>query len=124
MTFLFNFLEIILMIFVSLDTLGFLAEFRKRNKSDSQDFLRICFTWVFFLFFRSISCSECNGIIGHFYGMLMLIAKIYVALPMLHGTKMLYELSIEKNLLNPYLKQICGNSKTKMEQKEEHIKGE
>jgi hypothetical protein len=122
MTFLFNFVEIILLLFSTIDTLGFIAENRKWARTDSKDYLRICFTWIFFLIFRAISCNTCSGIIGHFYGMLMLLAKLYVTLPVLGGTEKLYDSIVEKNSLPNYIKNIFGNIKSQMVVKEEHSK--
>jgi hypothetical protein len=122
MTLFFNLVEIVLLSFLAIDTLGFIAENRKWSRMDGKDYLRICFNWVFFLIFRTISCSTCSGIIGHFYGMLMLLAKLYVTVPLLGGTEKLYDLVIEKNVLPSYIKDIFGNLKSQMVVKEEHSK--
>ena len=124
MTFFFDLGEIVLLCFLTLDTLGYLAEFRKRSNSNLRDYVRICYTWIFFLIFRSVSCSKCSGVIGHFYGMFMLLAKIYVTLPIFKGTEKIYDVLIEKNAIINYVKEIKENLVAEVEIKEEHSKNE
>lgn len=124
MTFFFNFVEIILLSIICIDTLGFLGESRKGSKANLRDFHRICFTWIFFLIFRSISCSTCSGIIGHFYGMLMLLAKVYVAIPLLGGTQKLYDMVVEKNMIPSYIKEMFAKIKSEAVVGEEPSKDE
>lgn len=44
MTLIFNLVEIVLLLFSTIDTLGFIAENRKWARTDAKDYLRNCFT--------------------------------------------------------------------------------
>ena len=108
MSFLCQFAEFLLLSVVALDTLGFVAESRKNSaRSENRDYLRLCFTWVFFLTIRSLSCTmSCVtgcGYIGSLFGMLFFSAKVFISIPAIGGTETLYSLLIEQNVMKRYL---------------------
>jgi hypothetical protein len=109
MAFLLNLVELLLLGIVALDTLGFIAQNRKAPlNSNSKDFTRVCFTWVFFLTLRSLTCASCGGVLGSFYGMLLLLGKAYVSIPLFRGTEKLYNCLIEENAAGHYLRRIVS----------------
>lgn len=114
MSFVFSLIELILVTFISIDTLGFAIRNRKNSESTSQqDFLRVAFTWVFFLTLRNLTCCSCEGLFGSIWGLLLLIGKVYVTLPVLKGTEKLYHSLIEENVAKNYINMICNIVKEK-----------
>ena len=105
MSFLSQFAELLLLSVVAFDTLGFIAEQRKNSsKSENKDFVRLCFTWVFFLVLRALTCSVCClGYFGSFIGMLAFFGKVYISIPAIGGTETLYSMLIEQNIMKRYL---------------------
>ncbi len=116
MSFLFQLAEFVLLSVVALDTLGFVAEIRKNAaKQDRRDFLRLCFTWVFFLVLRSFSCATCClGYFGGLLRMLFFAAKVYISVPAIGGTETLYNVLIEQNLLKTYFLEAYNLVKAKI----------
>ena len=110
MSFLFSFLEILMMVVVSLDTLGFIVQNKNSSRStDNKDFSRICFTWVFLLVIRSVFCGSCcSGFLGTIVGLLSLFLKIYVSIPALKGTETVYSKLFEEKLPQKYFSQIVN----------------
>lgn len=114
MSFIFSLIELVLVAFVAIDTLGFAIRNRKNPESTSQqDFQRVTFTWVFFLALRTMSCCSCTGFFGSIWGLLILAGKVYVSLPILKGTEKLYNLLIEENIAKKYIGLICNIVKEK-----------
>lgn len=119
MALLFGLLDLVLLGLVALDTLGFLVQLRKRPESaDINDYKRLCFTWVFLLAIRSITCCSCSGILGNFICMLSLLAKAYVSIPMLRGTDKLYNILIEQNYVGNSIKGYVNMIKQKLNPEE------
>jgi hypothetical protein len=114
MAFLFNVIELVLLGIVALDTLGYIAENRKHPVSrNQQDYLRLCYTWVFFFALRALPCFSWLGFIGSIIGMLQLMAKVYISIPALGGTEKMYRILIEENMGKHYLSQIFGSMREK-----------
>jgi hypothetical protein len=114
MSFLWNLIELILLTVVALDTLGYVVENRKNpEKSSLKDYTRLCFTWVFFLILRSMSCCGCSGYFGSLWGMAMLAGKVYVSIPLLGGSEKMYNMLIEENVAKKYFKVACDFIKSK-----------
>ena len=115
MSFLLNFGELLLLVLVSVDTLGFIAQNRKNpSNSDSKDYLRLCFTWVFFLVIRSLICSSCGGFIGNALYFAAFLAKVYISIPALGGALKLYSVIVEQNALKHYGECAVNMIKAKM----------
>jgi hypothetical protein len=115
MAFLLNLVELLLLVLVSLDTLGFIYQNRKnQGASNQRDWLRICYTWVFFLILRSLTCYSSTGYIANFISMLTLLGKIYISVPLLNGTEKLYTLLIEQNAAAHYVRVVVEMVKQKM----------
>jgi len=116
MSFLFQLAEFVLLSVLALDTLGFLAELRKNSsKADRKDYVRLCFTWVFFLVLRALSCHTCcMGYFSGLFKMLFFAAKVYITVPLLGGTEILYTLLVEQNVMKTYLLQAYTLVKAKI----------
>ncbi len=116
MSFLLEFIDLVLLFVVLYDTLGFIVHNRKNTLSSNvQDYNRICFTWIFHLYIRALLCFSCTGIFGTLLETLSLAAKVYISLPMLHGTEKLYTLLVEQNVLKQYAEQFTQIVKQKVE---------
>jgi hypothetical protein len=122
MSFLIQVLEFVLLSIVAVDTLGFIAELRKNSsRADRGDYIRLCFTWVFFLVLSSLCCATCSSsYFSGFFKMLLLIAKVYITLPSVRGTETLYSLLVEQNVMKTYLLQAYDMVKAKTQCSEEH----
>ena len=115
MSFLTSFAELVLLLLVTVDTLGFIAQNRKNpSSSDPRDFRRLCFTWIFFLAVRSLLCISCAGFLGSFVGLVSLVAKAYISLPMLRGTETLYTQLVENNVAKTYLDTVVSLVRQKL----------
>jgi hypothetical protein len=115
MSFILGLVDLLLLVVVLYDTLGFIVHNRKNPlSSNQQDYHRLCFTWIFYLAIRSLICSSCTGYIGSLLYLLSLGAKAYISLPMLHGTEKLYTLLVEQNVVRHYLEGLAQNLKQKV----------
>jgi hypothetical protein len=115
MSFLLQVAEFVLLSIVTLDTLGFIAEYRKNSaRSERNDYVRLCFTWVFFLALRSFSCFLCCGYFGGLFKMLFFGAKVFVSVPAIGGTETLYNLLVEQNILKGYFTEAVNMVKSKV----------
>jgi len=104
MSFLYSLFDLVLLLVVTFDTLGFVAQNRKNpSASDARDFRRLCFTWVFYLAVRSLLCTSCTGFLGSLFGLASLVAKAYISVPLLRGTETLYTQLVENNVAKTYL---------------------
>lgn len=96
--------EHLLLSLLAIDTLGFIVQNRKNpNSTSQQDYLRVCFTWVFFLALQSLVCSSCGGFLGGIFNFLAFLAKVYITVPMFRGTEKMYTMLIEQNAAKQYL---------------------
>jgi len=107
MSYVLTFLDILLMLVVCVDTLGFIVHNRKNPlSSDPKDYLRLCYTWVFFLVIKSLSCCCCAGLIGNFMNILSIVAKAYISIPMFHGAEKLFTTLVEQNAGKQYIESL------------------
>ena len=97
MAFIFFFVDLIVLAFMSLDTLILLNQLRKKDMCDADDYKRVIFTWIFVLTVRSLTCCSCTGLIANFFKLIGTVAKIYLAIPLLGGTNKLYDFLITQN---------------------------
>ena len=110
MSFLFNFGEIVLMVLLTLDTLGFVYQNRKNPQGVSQkDYFRLCFSWIFFLVLRRLVCFACC--LGFLSGIIQIVgfaAKAFVTIPMLNGAETVYTKLVEENVARGYVQQVVN----------------
>lgn len=115
MSFLLGLVDLLLLVVVLYDTLGYIAQNRKDpQKSEQHDYHRICFTWVFYLAVKSVVCSSCTGYMGGLLYLLSIVFKAYISLPVLNGTDKLYHLLIEQNVLKSYFEKLTSTIKDKV----------
>lgn len=105
MSFFLTIVELLLFGLTALDTLSFVV-FNKKNpeKTDVKDYTQVCFRWVFLLILKSLSCSSCSGALGFYYGFVLLLAKLYVTIPLLNGTQKLYNFFTNENGAMAYVR--------------------
>jgi hypothetical protein len=115
MAFLFGLIEILLLSIVILDTLGFIIQNKRNpNNSNPRDYNRLIFTWTFFLAIKAMTCCSSGGILGNFVGMLGLLAKAYISIPLLGGTEKLYDLLVENNYFGNTIKKYVSAIKSRL----------
>ncbi len=116
MSFIFNLGEIVLMVLLSLDTLGFVYQNRKNPQGVNQkDYFRLCFSWIFFLALRCLFCLVCC--LGFFSGIFQIVgfaAKAFVTIPMLNGSEIVYTKLVEENVARGYVQQVVNIVKEKI----------
>lgn len=96
MVFLFCLVDFLVLALMSLDTLSLLNQMKKKGQTDQQDYTRVIFTWIFVLTVRCLTCCSCTGSVANFFKLLGMVAKVYLALPILGGTNTVYDFLIEK----------------------------
>ena len=97
MAFIFFLVDTLVLALMTLDTLSLLVQLRKTNKCDSQDYTRVIFTWIFVLTVRALTTCSCTGLIANFFKLLGMVAKLYLAVPLLGGSNKLYDILITQN---------------------------
>lgn len=97
MAFIFFLVDTLVLALMILDTLSLLVQIKKTNKSETQDYIRVIFTWIFVLAVRSLTTCSCTGLIANFIKLLGMVAKIYLAVPLLGGSNKLYDFLITQN---------------------------
>ena len=92
MSFLYGLVDLLLTTLITLDTLGLVKQFREKKSADTEDYTRVCFTWIFFLTLSSFTPSACadEGFLRKLLRVLFLAGKIFVTIPIVKGTMMIY----------------------------------
>ena len=90
MSFLYGLVDLLLTALITLDTLGLVGQYRKKTSTTTKDYTRVCFTWIFYLTLKSLTPNVGEGYMGTIIGILFLLGKLYVTLPILGGTMMIY----------------------------------
>ena len=90
MSFLYGLIDLLLTALITLDTLGLVGQFRNKRSTDTKDYTRVCFTWIFYLTLKSFTPNVGEGTMGKIIGILFLLAKIFVTIPLLGGTMLIY----------------------------------
>lgn len=90
MSFLYSLIDLILTTLIVLDTLGLVVQYSQKKSADSKDYTRVCFTWLFFLTLKSFTLNDGEGYFRKTLILLFLLAKIFVVLPILGGTMLIY----------------------------------
>ena len=113
MSLFFSFLDLLLICIMLFDTLGLIYLFRTNSKVEPKEYIRICFSWIFFLTIFNLFYCNWRGFLGTFIRLLLFAAKAYVTIPIFRGTLKLHNYLIEKKKVNEFINKITGiiNSK-------------
>lgn len=90
MSFLYGLVDLLLTALITLDTLGLVGQLRNKKSTDSKDYTRVCFTWIFYLTLKSFTPNADEQFYRKLIRVVFLLAKVYVTLPILGGTMMIY----------------------------------
>ena len=90
MSFLYGLVDLLLTALITLDTLGLVGQLRNKKSTDSKDYTRVCFTWIFYLTLKSFTPNAGEQFYRKLIRVVFLLAKVYVTLPILGGTMMIY----------------------------------
>lgn len=121
MSFLFSLLDVVLIAILIIDTLGLVYEYRKNSYKYSDDYIRIIFSWVLFILICSILSCNFKGFFGTLLRLLIFGLKVFVTIPKLGGTLKIYNVLIDKGLLESYYKKIKEFIKTKVPKAKETL---
>ena len=114
MSFFFGLLDILLTTIILYDTLGLAYQLRKVGECETKDYLRVCLTWILFLsIYNLLSCSW-KGFFGFLMRLLILLLKIFVAIPKFNGTLIIYKYLIEDGNAEKWYKQIIEKIKPQL----------
>ena len=86
MSFLYAIVDLLLTALITLDTLGLVGQYRKKTSTTTEDYTRVCFTWIFYLTLKSLTPNDGEGYLRTFIRILFLLGKVFVTLPILNGT--------------------------------------
>ena len=115
MSFLFVLFDFLLTVILTLDTIRLLNQLKKNNTCDSKDYKRVCFTWIFFLLIKSLTCCNCKqGFLCTACKFLLLCAKAYIVIPLINGTNTIYDYCIEKGKIQEFAKKGIDFVKSKI----------
>jgi hypothetical protein len=115
MSFILNLGEIVLMVLLSIDTLGFVAQNRKNPEGVNQkDYFRLCFSWIFFLVLRQLFACACFGFLSNLIQLVAFAAKAFVTIPMLNGAETVYTKLVEENIARAYVEKAINMVKEKI----------
>ena len=115
MSFLFGLFDFLLTVILTLDTLSLLNQLKKNKSCDQKDYKRVCFTWIFYLSLKSITCCNCKqGFLCTVYQFLVLCAKIYIVIPLINGTNTIYNYCIEQGKIQEFAKKGVDFIKSKI----------
>ena len=95
MTLFFLLIDFILSSILLFDTLGLAYQFRVKNTCNEKDYLRVCLSWILFLTICNLFTCEKKSFFGTIIRLIILLAKLYVVLPILGGTLKLYKYFVE-----------------------------
>ena len=115
MTLFFGILDTLLSTIMLFDTLGLVYQFRKNNKCEEKEYIRVCLSWILFLTINNFFSCEKRGFFGSMIRLTIFLAKLFVVLPILGGTLRFHKYFIvDKNAEKwcQFLKsKICKNCK-------------
>ena len=114
MTFLFSVLDLALTVILLIDTLGLAYQLRKTGICELKDYIRICFSWVLFLFLSGLLSCNLKGFFGTLLRIVFFVIKAYVTLPILGGTSKLYKFLIEDGNGQKYYEKVSTLVKSKL----------
>ena len=116
MSFLFTFLDILLILIMLFDTLGLLYVLRKNGESaiKKEDYIRVCFSWVLFLTLYNIFSCDWAGFFGTLIRLIIFGAKAFVTIPLFKGTMKIHKYLIEDKKGEEWLNLIITKIKSKL----------
>ena len=114
MSFLFTVFDIVLTLIMLFDTLGMIYQFRKGSSPSSQEYIRLCTSWILFLTICSLFSCNRKGFFGSLFRLIFLVAKVYVTIPKLGGALKIYNFLIKEENAKKYYNQIVGLVKSKL----------
>ena len=114
MTFLFGVLDLALTAVLIIDTLGLAYQLRKTGTCDTKDYIRVCFSWILFLFLSGLLSCNLKGFFGTLLRIIFFVIKAYVTLPILGGTSKLYKFLIEDGNGQKYYEKVSKLVKAKL----------
>ena len=88
MTLFFGIIDILLTSILLFDTLGLAYQFRNKSKEpyDEKEYIRVCLSWILFLTINNFFSCEKQSFFGTLFRLVILLAKLFVVLPILGGT--------------------------------------
>ena len=102
MSFLFGFLDMLLIIIMLFDTLGLIYLFRKKETVSPDEYNRVCFSWILFLIIYNLFSCSWTGFFGTLFRLIFFAAKAYVTIPKLGGATKLHKILIEQDQAKQY----------------------
>ena len=113
MTFFFSLLDVVLTTLMLFDTLGIIYQFIK-STVHPKEYVRVCYSWIFFLTICTLFSCNWEGFFGTLIRLLILMAKVYVTIPILGGTNKIHNYLIEQGKGEEYLKKGINFVKSKI----------
>ena len=115
MSFLVNFVDIVLTLILLFDTLGMIYQFRKyESQVKPKEFIRICFSWILFLTICSLFSCEREGFFGTLIRLIIVGAKVYVTIPLFGGAMKIHKYLIEDGKAIEYYNKVYEIVKSKL----------
>ena len=118
MSIIFSIFDIILTFIMLYDSLGLVYQFRRNIEIQKKDYYRICFSWVLFLTICKIFTCDKEGKLGSIIRIIILVLKLFVAIPIFKGTMIIYSKIIENGKLELILNNLINKIISKLNSKE------
>ena len=118
MSIIFSIFDIILTFIMLYDSLGLVYQFRRNIEIQKKDYYRICFSWVLFLTICKIFICDKEGKLGSIIRIIILVLKLFVAIPIFKGTMIIYSKFIENGKLELILNNLINKIISKLNSKE------
>lgn len=96
MGFFFYFMDSLLSVVLSLDTLSLIYQLRKENKCDPKDYSRVSLTWILFLSLKTLFTCSGKGFLCNLFGFIGLILKVLIVIPKIGITPKIHKKFIEE----------------------------
>lgn len=122
MSFLFKLFDILLTAVLCFDTLGLVYQFRKSPPTTNTEYLRVIYSWVFFIIICYLFTCNCKGFIGTLINFVILGAKVFVTIPLIGGTMKIHKYLIEDGNLEKYYKKAKEFLETKIPKAVDKVK--
>ena len=115
MSFLVNFIDVLLTLILLFDTLGMIYQFRKYEYLvKPKEFVRICFSWILFLTICSLFSCERKGFFGTLIRLIIVAAKVYVTIPLFGGAMKIHKYLIDDGKAIEYYNKVYEFVKSKL----------
>ena len=114
MSFLFGLFDFMLAGIMLFDTLGLIYQFRKDPSSvNEEEYVRICFSWILFLGIWTLFSCSWKGFFGTLIRLIFLVAKMFVTIPKLGGTKKIHKFLVDDGKGEEYFNKVVEVVKSK-----------